>query len=273
MAGSFNRFEGKVAVVTGAARGQGRAEAVRLASEGADIVAIDICKPIKTVTYKGATRLDLEETVRLVEAEGRKILAFETDIRDLQAMTSAVAEGVAAFGHLDVVIANAGMTSGAMSWEMSMEVWQETIDINLTGAWVTARATVPTLIEQGTGGAIVFTSSVAGLRGLPFLAHYAAAKHGLVGLSRTMANELGQYNIRVNTVHPWGVHTDLLVHELEPLRERFPETLAPMFNEATLPFVPCEPEDIANAVAWLASYEASHVTGIQLPVDRGVLTR
>lgn len=266
------RFVGKVALITGAARGQGRAEAVRLASEGADIIAIDVCKTFPTVAYAGSTRADLDETVRLVEAYDRRALAFEIDTRDLDAMTAATADGVAEFGHLDVVIANAGITSAALSWEISMESWQETLDVNLTGAFVTAKATVPTLLAQGTGGSIVFTSSVAGLRGMPFLAHYSAAKHGVVGLCRSMANELGQHNIRVNSVHPWGVNTGLHVNELPPMLAEYATTLAPIYMQS-LPDPMSEPEDIAAAVAWLASDEARHVTGIQLPVDLGIMTR
>lgn len=265
------RFVGKVALITGAARGQGRAEAVRLAAEGADIIALDICQDLPTTQYPGATSEDLHETVRLVEAQGRRIAAREVDVRDFAAMSTAVTDAVAQLGRLDVVVANAGMTTAARTWEIDAEHWQATIDINLTGAFHTAKATAPILLAQGTGGSIVFTSSVAGLRGLPFLADYAAAKHGVVGLAKTLANELAPYRIRVNTVHPHGVETDLKVPELFPLIEEQPE-LGPLYMPG-LPTPVSLPDDIAAAVAWISSDEARHVTGIQLPVDLGRTNR
>ncbi|MGA9873027.1 MAG: mycofactocin-coupled SDR family oxidoreductase [Rhodococcus sp. (in: high G+C Gram-positive bacteria)] len=266
------RFEGKVAFITGAARGQGRAEAVRLASEGADIIAIDICDEFESTSYPGATPADLAETVAAVEAHGRRIVASQTDVRDFDAVSAALEGGVAELGRLDVVIANAGICSAAMSWKITPQQWRETLDVNLTGTFFTVKAAVPILLEQGTGGAIVMTSSVAGLRGLPFLAHYAASKHGTVGLCRSMANELGQYGIRVNTVHPHGVATGMQPNEMMELIGEHGATLGPIFM-GSLPDPVSEPEDIAAAVAWLASDEARHVTGIQLPVDLGTLTR
>jgi SDR family mycofactocin-dependent oxidoreductase len=266
------RLEGKVAFITGAARGQGRAHAVRLAAEGADIIALDNCEAAKTTSYPGPTEEDLADTARLVEAEGRRIVARKADIRDFDAVTAVVTEGVAELGRLDVVVANAGICSGAMSWEISIEKWQETIDTNLTGTFLTMKATVPVLLEQGTGGSIIITSSVAGLRGLPFLADYAASKHGVVGLARTMANELGQHGIRVNTIHPHGVEAGMRPAEVFQLAQQHSTTLAPMLMGA-LPDPISQPEDIANAVAWLASDEARHVTGVQLPVDLGILGR
>ncbi|MEU2347850.1 mycofactocin-coupled SDR family oxidoreductase [Modestobacter sp. NPDC049651] len=266
------RLEGKVAVITGAARGQGRAHAVRLAREGADVIAVDVNASAATTAYPGPTPEDLAETVRLVEAEDRRIVAREADVRDLDALQAAIDEGVAELGRLDVVVANAGICSAARSWEITAEQWRETIDTNLTGVFHTAKATVPRLIEQGTGGSIIITSSVAGLRGLPFLGHYVASKHAVVGLARTMANELGQYNIRVNTIHPHGVATGMTVDDLQPLIQENAATLGPIFMQ-TLPDPVSQPEDIANAVAWLASDEARHVTGVQLPVDLGTLTR
>jgi SDR family mycofactocin-dependent oxidoreductase len=266
------RFEGKVAFVTGAARGQGRAEALQLAEEGADIIAIDVCKDMDETTYRGATPADLEETVKLVEATDRRIVARQADVRDFEAVQSALFAGVAELGRLDVVVANAGLTTAALSWEITAEQWRETIDVNLTGVFHTTKAAIPILLEQGTGGSIVITSSTAGLTGLPFLAHYVAAKHGVVGLCRTMANELAQYDIRVNTVHPYAVNTALEVNELRPLLDQFPDTLKPMY-QASLPYPASEPEDIARAVVWLASDEARHVTGVQLPVDLGRTTR
>jgi SDR family mycofactocin-dependent oxidoreductase len=266
------RLEGKVAFVTGAARGQGRAHAVRLAAEGADVIALDNCASAATTSYAGPTEEDLAETARLVEAQDRRIVARKADIRDLDALSAVVREGVAELGRLDVVVANAGICSAAMSWEIPVEKWRETIDTNLTGTFFTMKATVPVLLEQGTGGSIIITSSVAGLRGLPFLADYAASKHGVVGLARTMANELGQHNIRVNTVHPNGVATGMQPAEMFELVQQHATTLGPMLMGA-LPDQISQPEDIANAVAWLASDEARHVTGVQLPVDLGTLGR
>jgi SDR family mycofactocin-dependent oxidoreductase len=266
------RLQGKVAFITGAARGQGRAEAVRLAAEGADIIAIDVCKSAETTAYPGSSSADLAETVRLVEALDRRIIASEADVRDFDAVTRAVTDGVAALGRLDVVVANAGICSAAMSWEISLEQWHETIDTNLTGVFHTAKATVPILIEQGQGGSIIITSSVAGLRGHPFLGHYAASKHGVVGLAKSMAVELGQHNIRVNTIHPHGVETGMSVNDMHALIEKYATTLAPIFM-GTLPDPVSQPEDIADAVAWLASSESRHVTGIQLPIDLGTLLR
>ncbi|WP_127784275.1 mycofactocin-coupled SDR family oxidoreductase [Rhodococcus sp. X156] len=269
---SMQRFTGKVAFITGAARGQGRAEAVRLAEEGADIIGIDICEKLPSTIYEGATSADLKETVRLVEATGRRMIATEADVRDFDGLSAALQAGVAELGRLDVVIANAGVCSAANSWEITAEQWKETIDINLTGVFHTAKAAIPILLEQGTGGSMIFTSSVAGLRGLPFVGHYVASKHGIVGLARTMANELGQHNIRVNTVHPNGVDSGMRPTDMTPYIAEHAHTLAPMFMNALSDPI-SQPEDIANAVAWLASDEARHVTGIQLPVDLGHLVR
>ena len=264
------RFEGKVVFITGAARGQGRAEAVRFAAEGADIIALDICADLPTTAYPGSSPADLAETARLVEQYDRRIVTSITDVRDYDGVQTAVERGVAELGRLDVVVANAGMTTAARAWEIPLENWDATIGICLTGAYYTARAAIPILIDQGAGGAIVFTSSVAGLVGLPLLADYVAAKHGVTGLAKTLANELAKYRIRVNSVHPHGVNTDL-----KPgLRERLdgdPE-LGPLF-QASLPDPVSEPEDIAAAVVWLASDEARHITGIQLPVDLGRTNR
>jgi SDR family mycofactocin-dependent oxidoreductase len=266
------RLVGKVAFVTGAARGQGRAEAIRLAAEGADIIAIDVCGDATSTAYPGGTEDDLRETARRVEELDRRVLAKKVDVRDLAGLEEVVKTGVAEFGSLDVVVANAGICSAAMSWQITPEQWQETIDTNLTGVFYTAKATVPLMIEQGTGGSIIITSSVAGLRGHPFLGHYAASKHGVVGLAKTMAVELGQYNIRVNTIHPFGVETGMSVNDMGPLMAEYATTLGPIFMQ-TLPDPVSQPEDIANAVAWLASDESRHVTGIQLPIDLGTLLR
>lgn len=267
-----SRYAGKVVFVTGAARGQGRAEAVRFAQEGADVIAIDTTTPMTSTAYPGASADDLSETAALVEALDRRVITGDVDVRDHERLTSFLDKAVADLGRLDVVVANAGICSAAMSWEITHEQWQETLDVNLTGVFNTAKAAIPILISQGTGGAMAFTSSVAGLRGLPFLGHYVASKHGLVGLAKTMAVELGQYSIRVNTVHPHGVATGMTVPDMMPLIEANAATLGPIFM-GTLPDQVSQPEDIAAAVAWLCSDEARHVTGIQLPVDLGTLIR
>jgi SDR family mycofactocin-dependent oxidoreductase len=264
------RFEGKVVFITGAARGQGRAEAVRFAAEGADVIALDICEDLPTTDYPGATVEDLAETARLVEKLDRRIVTFKVDTRDYAGLEQALQQGVSELGRLDVVVANAGMTTHARTWEISLENWQATIDINLTGAFHTAKAAIPIMIEQGTGGAVVFTSSVAGLRGLPLLGDYVAAKHGVTGLAKTLANEVAEYRIRVNSVHPHGVNTELKPG-IRPLLEA-DFRLGSMFL-GSLPDQISEADDIAAAVAWLASHEARHVTGVQLPVDLGRTNR
>ncbi|MDV8071357.1 mycofactocin-coupled SDR family oxidoreductase [Rhodococcus sp. IEGM 1366] len=242
---SFHRYAGKVAFITGAARGQGRATAIRLAEEGADIIAVDLCAPLDTVQYVGSTAADMAETVRAVEDMGRQIIAVQADVRDWNALSSALQAGVEQLGRLDVVVANAGICSASRSWEITPQQWQQTIDTNLTGVFHTAKAAIPILIEQGTGGAMVFTSSVAGLRGLPFLAHYAASKHGVVGLCKTIANEVAQYNIRVNTVHPHGVATGMTTPELFALVEEHSSTLGPIFMGA-LPDQVSQPADMGR---------------------------
>jgi SDR family mycofactocin-dependent oxidoreductase len=274
-------LDGKVALVTGAARGQGRSHAVRLAEEGADIIAIDVCTPIETVTYRGASEADLAETAAEVEKLDRRIVTRKADVRDLSALQSAVAGGLEEFGRLDIVVANAGIFSSAPVHELTEEQWDTMIDINLTGVWKTVRATVPVLIEQGTGGSIILISSTGGVQGFPNFAHYVAAKHGVLGLARTMCNELGQHNIRVNSIHPTSVLTDMIDHvdmyrlfrpDLEnPTQDDFREALQGAMNVLPVPWV--EPRDISNAVAWLASDQARYVTGVALPVDAGALQK
>ncbi|MFC4128562.1 mycofactocin-coupled SDR family oxidoreductase [Nocardia rhizosphaerae] len=266
------RFEGKVAFITGAARGQGRAEAVRFAQEGANVIAIDACAEFASTAYAGATEADLAEAVRLVEETGAKIAASKVDVRDYDALAAALAAGIEQFGRLDVVVANAGICSAALSWEITAQQWQETIDVNLTGVFHTAKAAVPHLIAQGEGGAMVFTSSVGGLKGIPFTGHYVATKHAITGLAKTMANELGAHRIRVNTVHPAGVASGMQPADIGPLLEEYASTLAPIFMN-TLPDYIIEPAEIAATVAWLCSDEAAKLTGAQIPIDMGNLNR
>ena len=199
-------LENKVAFVTGAARSQGRSHALRLAQEGADIIALDICsQDVATVKYDLATRADLDETVRLVESLGRRVVAGVGDVRSLGQVQKVVDEGLAAFGHIDIVCANAGIGSGGVSWEVTEENWREVIDINLTGVFNTTRATLPSMIERGQGGSVVLTSSTAGIIAYPNTAAYSASKHGVIGLMKVLAQDLGPHNIRVNAVCPTNV--------------------------------------------------------------------
>jgi len=261
------RLAGKVAFVSGAARGQGRAHAVRLVEEGADVIAFDICSQLETVPYPMAVSEDLKETVRLVEELDRRIVAREADARDTAAVNALVDEGVAEFGRIDIVCANAGIVSFAENaWSLSDEQWDEMIEVNLTGVFKTVRAAVPHMIAAGNGGSIVLTSSTAGLKGMPGIAHYASAKHGLVGLMRTLALELAPHSIRVNTVHPTGVNTPMVVNDVSAAL--LDDNLAGGMMNA-LPVTMLEPVDISNAIVWLSSDEGRYVTGVALPVDAG----
>jgi SDR family mycofactocin-dependent oxidoreductase len=262
------RVEGKVAFVTGAGRGQGRSHAIRLAEEGADIIAIDVLEDYATVGYPMSSQSDLDDTVKAVEALDRRIIAAKADVRDAAALKQALDEGVAQLGKLDIVSANAGICT-VQSWdEVTPQVWQDTLDTNLTGVWNTMVVATPHLIANG-GGSIICTSSTAGIKGLPFLAPYVAAKHGVVGIARSMANELAQHKIRVNTVHPTGVETPMLagLGGLDPLLTRDPN-LGPIFMN-TFPIEVVEARDISNAVLFLASDEARYVTGLEFTVDAG----
>lgn len=275
----LGRMTGKVAFITGAARGQGRSHAVRLASEGADIIAVDICEDIRTVTpfYSLATEDDLAETANEVEALGRRVVATKADVRDLGALQKTFDHGVAELGPVHTVVANAGIaTAFRKTWELTADEWRDMIDVNLTGVHHTATAAIPSMIEAGNGGSIVFTSSIGGFKGVPNVGHYVAAKHGIVGLMRTLANELAPHNIRVNTVHPTNVNTTMIQNpgvyglfapeDPEPSQEKAIPGFTSL-NSLAVPWV--EPEDISNAVLYLASDEARYVTGITLPVDAG----
>jgi SDR family mycofactocin-dependent oxidoreductase len=262
------RVAGKVAFITGAARGQGRSHAIRLAEEGADIIAVDICDDYETVPYGMSTQADLAQTVKAVEALDRRIVATQADVRDAQALKKAVGDGVAQFGRLDIVVANAGICIVQPWDEVTPATWQDTLDTNLTGVWNTIVAAAPHLIAVN-GGSIICTSSTAGIKGLPFLAAYVAAKHGVVGIAKTMANELAKHSIRVNTVHPTGVNTVMgtSMGGVESLLGREPN-LGPIFMN-TLPVEITEPRDISNAVLFLASDESRYVTGLEFTVDAG----
>jgi SDR family mycofactocin-dependent oxidoreductase len=272
------RVQGKVVFITGAARGQGRSHAVRLAQEGADIIAVDLCGPVSGLAYPPATPEDLAETVGQVEALDRRIVARQADVRDAESLARVLDEGVAQFGRLDIVVANAGIGSSPYpAHAIDPAVWQDMIDINLSGAWNTARVAIPHMIEGGRGGAIVITSSAASLKGYANIAHYVAAKHGLVGLMRTLAAELGPHGIRVTNVAPTQVGTDMILNE-QTYRLFCPDKDAPTqedFAAASqamhlLPTPWCEPIDISNAILFLASDEARYITATTLAVDAGV---
>ncbi|WP_316575141.1 mycofactocin-coupled SDR family oxidoreductase [Nocardia canadensis] len=275
----MGRVSGKIALITGAARGIGRAQAIRLAEEGADIVAVDICGPVETVVSPGATPDDLAETVRAVEATGARIVAATVDVRDGAALRTAVDAAVTELGGLDIVCATAGISSSAGALELTDRQWQTMIDVNLTGVWQTCKAATPHLIHRG-GGAMILTSSIAGLRGLVGVAHYTAAKHGVVGLMRSLAKELAPHHVRVNSVHPTNVDTPMIQNDMvrkvfrpdreHPTREEFAEAAVSM-NMLPIPWV--EPVDIANAALFLASDEARYITAVTLPVDAGSTQR
>ena len=273
------RVEGQVALITGAARGQGRSHAIRLAQEGCDIIAVDLCAPVPDTPHHGASPADLAMTVAAVEAEGRRIRAATVDVRDRAALQAVVDESAVVLGRLDIVVANAGVAQAAESTISTREsVWRDLIDINLTGAWNTASVAVPHLIAGERGGAVVFTSSAAGLRGFPNVSGYVAAKHGLTGLMRSMAVELAPHSIRVNTVNPTNVGTDMIMNNAhrrlfcpgvdDPSDEEFRAACQRM-NALPVPWV--ESIDVSNAVLFLVSDEARYVTGVTLPVDAGVL--
>jgi SDR family mycofactocin-dependent oxidoreductase len=270
--GRPGRTSGKVVLITGAARGQGRSHAVRLAREGADIIALDRCQDLEPISYPMATPADLDETARLVEAAGGRVVTAQVDVRDPEAMQAAVDDGVTRLGGLDIVVANAGVCSIQRWDEVTPEVWDTVIGINLTGAWNTAVASIPHLLEAGRGS-IILISSVAGLKGQPFLAPYVASKHGLVGIMRVLANELASHHIRANSIHPTGVNTPMLVG-LGGLTERIeasPDTGSIFLN--SLPVDVLAPEDVSDAVVYLASEESRFVTGLTLTVDAGSSAR
>jgi (+)-trans-carveol dehydrogenase len=274
------RVAGKVALVTGAARGQGRSHAVRLAQEGADIIAVDICGQIDSAPYPLGTQDDLAQTVKDVEELDQRIVAYRADVRGYEELQSAVDRGVKELGRLDIVSANAGITSAGRMEEMPEQTWQDVIDVNLTGVWHTAKATIKHLRAAG-GGSMIITNSVCGLKGMPNIGHYVAAKHGLVGLMRSLAIELGPDEIRVNCVHPTGVDTDMIQNDftyqlfapdLSP-DQRTREEVGRRFSASNVLPVPwVSALDVSNAVLWLASDESRLVTGASLTLAAGPST-
>ncbi|MGV0738060.1 mycofactocin-coupled SDR family oxidoreductase [Mycobacterium syngnathidarum] len=266
---------GKVAFITGAARGQGRAEALRLAADGADIIAIDLCGQIASVPYPLATPDDLAATVKLVEDTGARIVALQADVRDEEALRAALQTGMDQLGRLDIVVANAGIAP----MQSGPDGWRDVIDVNLTGVHHTVEAAIPHLVAQGDGGSIVLISSAAGLIGIGGgdrgSIGYTAAKHGVVGLMRAYANFLAPHSIRVNSIHPTGVDTPMINNEFtrDWLRQVSEESTAPTDFANALPVQVVQAEDIANAVAWLVSDQARYVTGVTLPVDAGIVNK
>lgn len=273
------RVAGKVAFITGAARGQGREHAVRLAEEGADIIAIDVCDDIEGVAYPGATEADLEDTARFVEKAGRRIFTATADVRDVESLRTALAQGVAEIGALDIVVANAGISGVPAPAAMIEEAaWQTMLDVNVTGVWHTVKAALPHMTNGG--GSIILVSSMLGLRGGGYMAHYASAKHAVVGLMNSLANELAPQWIRVNSIHPGNVHTPMLDNEWfrRTMRPDLPEpTMAdaaePIGQFHLLPKPLIEARAVSNAVLFLASDEAQYITGAALPVDAGAVAK
>lgn len=268
-------LDGKVAFITGVARGQGRSHAMRLAADGADIIGVDICADIASNGYPMASREELDETVGLVEAQGAKMVASAADVRDYGALKAALDAGVEHFGRLDIVCANAGIAAMAfreLTDAEDLQMWTDVLEVNLVGAFHTAKATIGHLIAGGRGGSIVFTSSTAGLRGFGGLQGgglgYAASKHGIVGLMRTLANALAPHSIRVNTVHPTAVNTMMAVNPaMTAFLENYPDGGPHLQNP--MPVGMLEPEDISAAIAYLVSDAARYVTGVAFPVDAG----
>lgn len=276
----MTRLDGKIAFITGAARGQGRTHAVRLAQEGADIVAVDLCRQQANLDYTSGTPEDLEETVRLVEKEGRRIIARAADVRDQASLDAVVEEALGEFGGIDILVSNAGISNQGSVVGLTDQQWEDILGTNLVGAWHSCRAVLPSMIERGAGGSVIFVSSTVGLRGAPGQAHYSASKHGMQGLMLSLANEVGQHNIRVNSVNPGAVNTEMAINEsllkmfLPDIENPTPADAADLFSNLTLLPIPwVEPEDVSNAVLWLASDEARFVTGAAIPVDGGQLAR
>lgn len=274
------RVAGTVALVTGAARGQGRSHAVRLAEEGADVIAIDVCADLPEIPYPLGTRAELDETVAAVEAAGGRAIAQVADVRDRAALRAAVDAGVRTLGRLDIVCANAGVNAPGPAHELSEEAWRCVVDVDLSGIWRTVSASLPHLRAGGRGGSVILTSSAAGLKGYANIAHYTAAKHGVNGLMKTLAQELAPDRIRVNSVNPTQVDTPMIMNQPmyslfcpdveHPGRDDF-APISQAMNALPVPWV--EPRDVSEAVLFLASSESRFITGVALPVDAGVLVK
>ena len=267
---STGRVAGKRVLITGAARGMGRSHALRLAEEGADLILVDICESLPAIEYPLASPDDLAETARLVQGLGRRAVTHIVDVRDGAALAAAVADGVARLGGLDAAVANAGVLTAGTWDSTTAQQWRTVVDVNLIGTWNTCAAALPHLIDRG--GSVVNISSAAGIKGTPLHTPYTASKHGVVGMSRALANELAAQSVRVNTVHPTGVETGMRPESLRDLIAVQRPDLGPLFLNA-MPIQMAEAVDISNAVLFLVSDESRYVTGLEFKVDAGVTLR
>jgi SDR family mycofactocin-dependent oxidoreductase len=265
------RVEGKVALVTGAARGQGRADALRLAEEGADVIVVDVCAPLPGVAYASATPEDLRETVRLVEKTGRQVVSAIVDVRELEELRGVVDDAVGRLGRLDVVVANAGICIPAPWDTVTPKIFEDTISTNVTGVWNTVMVGAPHLVNAG-GGSIILISSAAGLKVQPFMVPYTTSKFAVRGMAKAFAAELGKHDIRVNSVHPTGVNTPMGAGDMRAVIGAAIagyDRLGGMFTNL-LPVEGTEPEDVADTVLFLASDESKFITAHELAPDAGV---
>ncbi|WP_029368501.1 mycofactocin-coupled SDR family oxidoreductase [Mycobacterium sp. UM_WWY] len=276
----MGQLDGQVAFITGVARGQGRSHALTLAREGADIIGLDLCAKPSTTAYDGATHEDLQETIRLVKETGRQIVAEVADTRDYEQVEAVFTRGIEQFGRVDIVLPNAGICSGAKTWEITPDAWREMVEINLNGVFHTVKAAIPTMIAAGRGGSIVFTGSTEAIKGAENISSYAASKHGVTGLMTSLARELGQYNIRVNSVNPTCVDTHMINNDFvyglfrpdldKPTREDVIDTFA---GTHILPVPWIQPQDVSNAILYLVTEPGRYITATPLIIDAGFIVK
>lgn len=276
----MGQLDGQVAFITGIARGQGRSHALTLAREGADIIGLDLCAKPSTTAYDGATQEDLQETIRLVKETGRQIVAEVADTRDYEQVDAVFKRGIEQFGRVDIVLPNAGICSGAKTWELTPDAWREMVEINLNGVFHTVKAAIPTMIAAGRGGSIVFTGSTEAIKGAENISSYAASKHGVTGLMTSLARELGQYNIRVNSVNPTCVDTHMINNDFvyglfrpdldKPTREDVIDTFA---GTHILPVPWIQPQDVSNAILYLVTEPGRYITATPLVIDAGFIVK
>jgi (+)-trans-carveol dehydrogenase len=276
----MGQLDGQVAFITGVARGQGRSHALTLAREGADIIGLDLCAKPSTTAYDGATQEDLQETIRLVKEAGRQIVAEVADTRDYEQVDAVFKRGIEQFGRVDIVLPNAGICSGAKTWEITPDAWREMVEINLNGVFHTVKAAIPTMIAAGRGGSIVFTGSTEAIKGAENISSYAASKHGVTGLMTSLARELGQYNIRVNSVNPTCVDTHMINNDFvyglfrpdldKPTREDVIDTFA---GTHILPVPWIQPQDVSNAILYLVTEPGRYITATPLVIDAGFIVK
>lgn len=276
----MGQLDGQVAFITGVARGQGRSHALTLAREGADIIGLDLCAKPSTTAYDGATHEDLQETIRLVKETGRQIVAEVADTRDYEQVDAVFKQGIEQFGRVDIVLPNAGICSGAKTWEITPDAWREMVEINLNGVFHTVKAAIPTMIAAGRGGSIVFTGSTEAIKGAENISSYAASKHGVTGLMTSLARELGQYNIRVNSVNPTCVDTHMINNDFvyglfrpdldKPTREDVIDTFA---RTHILPVPWIQPQDVSNAILYLVTEPGRYITATPLVIDAGFIVK